>query len=108
NDDKGTCEHCSRTFSYMLLHNGFNDSAYAYCDTCGSTAALSVWSSMPAGVAVRFHQRISSDVESHLRPCACGGRFRADASPRCPHCRGVLSPVTAASWIEANAPGTAK
>jgi len=63
---------------------------------------------MPAGVAVRFHQRISSDVESHLRPCACGGRFRADASPRCPHCRGVLSPVTAASWIEANAPGTAK
>jgi hypothetical protein len=32
-------------------------------------------------------------VEDHLRPCACGGRFRFDALPRCPFCDCELAAV---------------
>ena len=28
-------------------------------------------------------------AEGTLRPCACGGRFRYDASPRCPSCHSL-------------------
>lgn len=39
-DGNGTCEECGRDFPYYLVHNGFNDSAYAYCEDCGQTALL--------------------------------------------------------------------
>lgn len=104
----GVCEHCHQVFDYSLIHNGFNDSAYAYCDTCGCTAVISAWSPKPEGVPVRVHQRIGSDVENYLDRCACGGKFTAGASPRCPFCRSTLSAIEATTWIEANAPGTAK
>jgi hypothetical protein len=104
----GVCEHCHRSFDYSLIHNGFNDSAYAYCDACGCTAVISGWSPIPEGAPIRVHQRIDSDVEQYLDQCACGGKFTADASPRCPFCRKVLGAIEATTWIEANAPGTAK
>lgn len=39
----GECERCRSTFAYDLIHNGFADTAYAYCDRCGMTALLSGW-----------------------------------------------------------------
>src|SRR5213080_4839621 len=39
-DGQGTCEHCSSAFDYHLVHNGFNGSSYAYCESCGRTALL--------------------------------------------------------------------
>jgi hypothetical protein len=41
--DTGTCNACARPFRYSLLHSGFADSAYAYCDKCGMTAFVSAW-----------------------------------------------------------------
>ena len=38
----GECEHCHGQFGYYLIHSGFNDSNYAYCDFCGKTAVLSL------------------------------------------------------------------
>ena len=29
---KGDCEHCCRIYHYTLLHAGFGDYSYAYCD----------------------------------------------------------------------------
>src|SRR5262252_4080301 len=98
----GSCEHCGQQFAYSLIHNGFNDSAYAYCDTCGRTALLSAWSAVPRGVPIRFHSCISKAVEPYLEPCSCGGHFRSDASPRCPHCNQVLSADVATDYLEAN------
>ena len=103
--DQGTCEHCRKTFGYYLIHNGFNESSYAYCDKCGSTALLDTWK-IPKGIHVERHQAVTPDVESHLSPCSCGGLFRAGASPRCPHCHESLSPVSATEYIEAHAEGT--
>jgi hypothetical protein len=92
----------------MLLHNGFNDSAYAYCDACGSTAMISAWSPIPDQVQLKFHQCIDKNAEKYLVRCDCGGTLTAEASPRCPFCRSPLSAAAATGWIEANAPGTAK
>lgn len=106
-DGLAACERCHAQFEYYLVHNGFNDSAYAYCDTCGRTALLSGWAgNIPAGVDLRIHQPITAEVEDHLAPCACGGRFRAQAVPRCPHCRHPLSATSLTKQIESNAPGT--
>jgi hypothetical protein len=89
-----------------MIHNGFNDSAYAYCDRDGTTALLDAYASRPAGVRFEPFKRIANDVEPFLRPCNCGGRFTASASPRCPKCRHELSATDAAAWIEGSAKGT--
>jgi hypothetical protein len=104
----GDCSHCGKEFSYYLVHNGFNNTSYGYCDTCGCTAFFDTYRAGPQGVRPEPYRKIHRDVESYLRPCACGGQFTARASPRCPRCREELSAVAAAAWIEGNAPGTAK
>ena len=106
--ETGTCEHCGKEFGYYLVHNGFNDSAYAYCDSCSYSVDLSGWSKLPPGVRLQIHKKISEDIEPFLKPCPCGGSFRADAVPRCPHCRRAISPIFATTYIEKNVVGTAK
>jgi hypothetical protein len=106
--DTGTCDMCGRTFQYWLVHNGFNDSAYAYCDTCGCEASLSIWcQDIPPQAHLKPHGPVNPEAEGLLRPCSCGGTFRAHATPRCPHCNSALSAESARSYIEANAPGSA-
>jgi hypothetical protein len=109
NVDTGSCDSCGGRFQYQLVHNGFNDSAFAYCDACGSSALLSCWfAEVPSGAKLKVHGPINPEAEALLRPCECGGKFRAAASPRCPHCRATLSAEGARDFIEANAPGTAR
>jgi hypothetical protein len=103
-DGIGRCASCDATFGYMLVHNGFNDSAYAYCDRCGTTALFSAYASAaPAGVDVGFHGPLRADAEGWAQPCPCGGHFSGAASPRCPHCHEELSASGAAEYIERNA-----
>jgi hypothetical protein len=106
----GICDQCSKNFHYYLVHNGFNESWYAYCDLCGTTAILDLysprvselWSGRPP------QGQIPLEIEPHLRACSCSGRFRVAATPRCPHCIQPLSPMTAVSWIEKEAQGAKK
>jgi len=108
--DTGQCEHRDRKFHYQLIHNGFNDSVYAYCDRCGKTALLNILTAkLPLLSSTALAQGLlPAEVAPHLAPCECGGSFRPGASPRCPHCQSELSAEAAATFIEANAPGTAK
>lgn len=102
----GVCESCDRRFEYALVHNGFADTAYAYCDRCGTTALLSGWyERIPRGAPLRVQGPIETETESWLQPCICGGSFRHGASPRCPHCNAPLSAELATRYIEKNAPG---
>lgn len=104
----GTCHACDVAFSYSLIHNGFNDSAYAYCDRCGRTAMLDGWKAdIPVGAQLKLHRRIEPTVEPFLAPCVCGGRFTSTAAPRCPRCNTALSAEDARGFIERDAPGTA-
>ena len=104
----GTCESCSQSFSYDLLHSGFADSAYAYCERCGLTAIISGWTAHPEHAPLEVHKAITTTVEPFLSNCPCGGRFGANASPRCSPCALPLSAELGTSYIEANAAGTAK
>ena len=108
-DDQGICSNCRQAFRYSLIHNGFNDSAFAYCDACGMTAFFDGWSkSIPEGVELKVHGPIDAKIQESVGPCRCGGQFRGDASPRCPKCLKKLDGVICADFIETNAPGTAK
>lgn len=106
-DGVGSCEHCAQSFEYMLVHNGFNESAYAYCDHCGQTALLDGWK-VPPSIKITAQRPLESIAEHLLQPCPCGGSFKGNAVPRCPKCRQVLSAEVATEWIEAQAPGTKK
>ena len=105
-DSSGQCADCGYTFRFQLVHNGFNESAYAYCDLCGQTAFLSGWSKqIPPLAGFTTRGPIAASVERWLAPCSCGGHFKAGAEPRCPQCRARLSAVSATKYIEASAPG---
>ena len=112
----GTCEHCGYVFAYQLIHNGFNESCYAYCAECGMTALLDTErkdpltrdSSPPSASGLPRHRSIRAEGEGVLLPCRCGGRFKHGAGPRCPGCRAALSPKAAAAWIEKDASGAEK
>src|SRR5215813_12240193 len=102
----GRCGNCSKEFGYYLFHNGFGDSAYGYCDRCSYTVILSGWSKAP--VNFELHKRITKEIEPFLKPCPCGGVFRASSDPRCLHCFHEMSASKATGFMEANASGTAK
>ena len=104
----GACETCGVHFRYDLFHNGFGDSAYGYCESCGRTVVLSGWSETARQIALRVHQPFEATIVPLLKPCLCGGRFLPSASPRCPSCSHELSAERATDYIEANAPGTAR
>jgi hypothetical protein len=104
--NRGDCEHCHRNYNYELWHAGFGDFTYAYCDTCGLVATLDEKSGLVAQLPkVPLQcQEMDAKWEPYLRPCACGGRFRRGASPRCPYCRQPLSANYAGTHIRQNLP----
>ena len=107
-DTIGSCDGCHGEFRYFLVHNGFNDSSYAYCSDCGLLATLSHWSDRyPAGIKSEYGL-ISEEMAETLEKCECGGSFTRMAIPRCPKCKHELSAESATEWIERNAPGTKK
>jgi len=103
-DGKGSCDSCGKHFGYYLIHNGFNDSAYVYCDRCGETCVLDLWS-LPDRVEIKEYGLIPDVIEPLLEPCKCSGKFRKGAAPRCPHCNATLSAIAAKEYLEANASG---
>ena len=104
---RGSCESCGGHFDYQLIHNGFNDTAYAYCAECGMTAFLG-WYQIPPSFEIPPHGPVPPAKDHLLLPCGCGGAFSGSASPRCPRCRRPLDAEKATKWIEANAPGAKK
>lgn len=108
----GICENCHKSFSYKLIHNGFNESSYAYCDNCGKTAIFDSYL-VPNELKQIYnnnsrHNAISEELEDFIMPCDCSGNYKHNASPRCPHCNEELSAILAEKYIENNAPGVEK
>lgn len=105
---RGSCDKCDRAFDYYVVHNGFNDSSYAYCSGCGLTALIDTNQKDRSDEGLPPHRSITAKGEHSLAGCGCGGSFKAGATPRCPHCNHELSAKEAARWIESQAPGTSK
>lgn len=105
-DGTGRCEHCGVTSPYEMVHNGFNDSAFAYCDRCGRVAIVDlVEIERRLGQVPALVTPLPEEVAEHLASCTCGGSFKGDAPARCPSCHKALSAELAAAWIEAQASG---
>ena|SRR5690348_16064586 len=104
---QGECENCGQSFHWYPVHNGFNQSFYAYCSGCGSTAILDFWGTPlthhPA-VAKLVGGAIPNEIEGLLEPCSCGSRFCTSARPRCPHCDHELLPRAAGACEAASQP----
>lgn len=96
---RGSCEHCAHEFRFELVHSGSNETSYAYCDECGLVALLDTRHQVRPGIPP--HRVIAPEGEPLLSSCRCCGRFKSDAVPRCPECRGPLDAVRATAYIEA-------
>lgn len=107
---KGDCEHCCRIYHYTLLHAGFGDYSYAYCDRCGTLATFDYSSSFILSVPAlkTQHQAIEASWHPFIKECSCGGDFRSGASPRCVFCAEPLSAEHAAAHIERNSVGAGR
>jgi hypothetical protein len=107
---RGDCEHCGSIYHYTLLHAGFGDYSYAYCDACGMLATFAYSSSFLLSLPrlSAQHQAIDTAWESFMRPCKCVGRFRSSAFPRCVFCREPHSAEHAAPHIERNSLGAGR
>jgi len=70
------------------------------------TALLNAYSKRRPADVKWTHAEIAPEMEEHLRSCECGGRFVKGNSPRCPHCKQVLSADKATGYIEEQSPGT--
>ncbi len=107
---RGDCEHCCRVYRYTLLHAGFGDYSYAYCDSCGTLATFSYSSGFLLNLPhlQAQHQAIDPSWEPFIAECACGGHFRSNASPHCVYCNGTLSAEHAAPHIERNSVGAGR
>ena len=93
-----TCPHCRKKIRLRQkhpYHAGFSNRAFLYCDSCASILLFGSYNPRYTGIVGQKHPWMLSPaekerVESRLKPCPCGGRFRFDAHPRCPHCGGDL------------------
>ena len=80
----GTCEHCAKSFGYLLFHCGFGDCSYAYCNKCGMTAILSLWDkrfpklALPAGWV---QQEIPAELEQFFETLRVWRSFQAGCIP---------------------------
>ena len=99
-----TCEYCKHEFRFMLIHNGFNDTSYYYCDKCGTTALLDIYDDKyPKKIDKNGNTIYLKDIESFLLKCECSGTFKEKASPRCPHCNELIDPEKFSIFAEYNA-----
>ena len=108
--DRGECERCKLVFAYELLHSGFGDFKYAYCDTCGMTATFDSWNTWVSRISAltKGIGEIEPSAEPFLLPCQCGGHFQSGSLPRCPICKMPISADFAAGYLERNALGSMK
>jgi hypothetical protein len=101
----GICEHCHKEFKYELIHDGFSEMNYLYCDSCGMTAffpGLDICKTFGYSSQAELpgHGVLEKKYADLLTPCPCGGTFSGDASPRCPHCLKPLSAKKATKYIQ--------
>ncbi len=96
--EKGTCESCGLDFEFYLVHNGFNNSAYSYCNACGKTAILDVLFYQYDQLGIGSG-RIAKNKVQYIANCECGGKFQFESKPRCPHCLEEISAEAASKYI---------
>jgi uncharacterized C2H2 Zn-finger protein len=94
-----TCENVIRLKQKQIYHAGFSNLGFLYCDTCTNILEFSTYNKHYVAIVGEKHpwtlsQKDKRKVETHLKQCSCGGRFRFDLQPKCPYCGGSLESIT--------------
>jgi hypothetical protein len=89
-----SCPHCGADL-YRVDHAPQYEDVLLYCTACARRAEVAF--DDPGYLAAVADAGAEADpagviraVEERLRPCACGGQFRADAPRRCAQCDAVV------------------
>lgn len=89
------CPHCFNLIDLKQkypYHAGFSNQGFLYCNLCPNILEFGSYNCYYVSLIGDKHPWMltieeKKKVEDHLKPCPCGGHFRFDAYPRCPHCR---------------------
>jgi hypothetical protein len=78
------------------FHAGFSSRGFLYCDSSAAIIEFDPYNPRYTALVGDKHPWSLSPeekgiVESALKPCGSGGRFRFDALPRCPKCNHPLA-----------------
>lgn len=100
------CPACHDTFHNEQpyeYHMGFSNVGVLYCESCPNLLVFSSFDPTYISLIGNRHPwgLPGSDlqvIENHLRSCPCGGRFRFDASPRCPLCNWRIRQILRDKW----------
>jgi hypothetical protein len=95
------CPVCHQTFhtaQKQQYHAGFSNEGFLYCDSCPNIVVFSSYNPRYTHIAGNRHPWTLTEadlplVESHLKPCPCGGHFRFAAAPRCPLCNASIREI---------------
>jgi len=97
-----TCPNCKAKITRDhpdVIHAGFDDSGFLYCDKSGDLLFWSAFDPTYKKIVDGVLPWTLSDeqkkkVESALKECDCGGKFLFSAPPRCPNCNSPVPKIT--------------
>jgi hypothetical protein len=95
------CPKCHQTFSVKQnwpYHAGFGNTGFLYCDACPNLVLFSSFDPHYVEIVGKVHPWTLNfyqkwKIERQLKSCACGGRFRFAATPRCPLCNEPIPSI---------------
>lgn len=94
-----TCPNCKEKIKLRqkyFYHAGFSNRGVLYCDKDSSTLKFGSYNPNYQRIVGSKHPWTltvdeKAQLENHLAPCRCGGRFRFSAPPLCPFCKESLA-----------------
>ncbi len=84
--------HLEQEYPY---HAGFSNQGFLYCDKDSTILLFDSYNKCFEAIVGSVHPWSLNpgqkrEVEAHLKPCPCGGRFSFSNEPRCPFCGGSI------------------
>lgn len=81
-----------------IIHSGFNDSGFMYCDNCPNILTWSIYDRnyeklVNGKVPWLLNDSEKNLIEESVIKCESGGNFRFSAKPRCPNCNNIISEI---------------
>jgi hypothetical protein len=79
------CQHCKGIVEFYH-YSGMGDLApHFYCDSCSNILFREEDSKKLYNCELT--EELFDEITKDLPACTCGGKFRAEANPKCPHCK---------------------
>lgn len=91
-----SCVRTIRTKQEYFYHAGFSNMGFLYCSQCTAIFEFSSFNDCYERLFPDKHpwsltEQEKRKFEKHIKKCPCGGCFRFDALPKCPHCLGSIA-----------------